>query len=78
MRNKKYCIGCDSHFYNGNNQLGIKECWHLKTAKLTTKYMIGWWVPQNSKGNFSKIRTYNCHTETGNFAFYDKLPEHLG
>lgn len=74
---KKYCVGCDQNFYNGNNQMGISECWHLKAAKLVTKYVIGWWVPQDRKDNFTKIKTNNCHTETGRFAYYDKLPSHL-
>lgn len=74
---KKYCSGCDNNFYNGNNPMGVKECWCFKTAKVVTKYMIGWWILQDKASNFSKITTHSCHTETGSFAFYDKLPEHL-
>ena len=33
----KYCSGCREDFYNGNNDMGIKECWHLKSAKLVLK-----------------------------------------
>ena len=29
-----HCIGCENDFYNGNNPMGIKECWHLKKAKI--------------------------------------------
>jgi len=57
--------------------MGIKECWHFKTAKAAVRYMIGWGTPQDRADNFSKITTHNCHTETGSVAFYDKLPEHL-
>jgi len=76
-RDQKYCDGCDNNFYNGNNPMGIKECWSFKTAKVVVKYVIGWWVPQDRKGNFSKITTHNCHTKTGKFAYFDKIPSHL-
>ena len=76
-KDKQYCIGCEDNFYNGNNSLKIKECWNFKTAKVVTKYRIGWWTPQDKKENFQKVTVHNCHSETGRFAFYDKLPEHL-
>ena len=31
---KKHCAGCRNNFYNGNNELGVKECWLFKTAKI--------------------------------------------
>jgi hypothetical protein len=33
---RKYCQGmsCRDHFYNGNNDLGVKECWHLKDTPI--------------------------------------------
>ena len=34
---KDYCVGCRDNFYNGNNNLGVKECWCLKDAKLVMK-----------------------------------------
>ena len=77
MRDKKYCVGCNNNFYNGNNPLGVKECWSYRTAKAVTKYRIGWWTPQDKKENFSMVKTHDCHTETGIAAFYDKLPAHL-
>ena len=30
---QKHCVGCRQNFYNGNNNLGVKVCWGLKTAK---------------------------------------------
>ncbi len=75
---KKYCIGCDQNYYNHPNPQGVKECWHFKdTAKLVTKYCIGWWTPQNKASNFWKVKTNSCHTENGRFAYYDKIPAHL-
>ena len=28
------CFGCDDNFYNGNNDLGVKNCWGYKSAKV--------------------------------------------
>jgi len=77
MKDKKYCIGCDDNFYNGNNPMGVKECWSFKTAKVKVRYCIGWWTPQDKKENFFKVPTHTCHTETGRCAYYDELPKHL-
>ena len=76
-KDKKYCVGCDDNFYNGNNPMNIKECWCYQAAKVIPKYMIGWWTPQDKKENFTKMVTLSCHTERGQFAYYDKLPSHL-
>lgn len=31
-KRRRYCSGCRDNFYNGNNPLGVKECWCLKDA----------------------------------------------
>lgn len=31
---KAHCEGCENNFYNGNNPLGVKECWSYPSAKL--------------------------------------------
>ncbi len=36
----KYCSGCHCDFYNANNPMGIKECWHLGNAKLVMKKQV--------------------------------------
>ena len=77
MRDKKYCVGCDSNFYNGNNPMGVKECWGFETAKVKNMLAIGWWTPMDRKENFYKITTHSCRTETGRTAFMEKLPSHL-
>lgn len=77
-REKKYCLGCDDNFYNGNNPMGIKECWGFKTAKIVVRWCIGWWTPMDKKENFWKVTTHDCHTETGKLAYLEKLPSHLG
>ena len=45
MRDKKYCVGCNDNFYNGNNPSGVKEYWGYKSARVVTRYAIGWWTP---------------------------------
>ena len=37
---KKMCIGCRDNFYNGNNDLGVKECWGLQSAKPVLKRRV--------------------------------------
>lgn len=76
-KDKKYCVGCDSDFYNGNNPMGIKECWSFKTAKVVKRLAIGWWTPMDKKENFYDVITHNCHRESGRRAFLEKLPSHL-
>lgn len=38
--NVKHCAGCRNNFYNGNNDMGITECWSLKSAKLVKKIAV--------------------------------------
>lgn len=74
---KKYCVGCRDNFYNGNNDLGVKECWKLKNAKLKTKYAIGWWIPMDRKDNFIKVKKPSCYHQPGQTAYLDEIPKHL-
>lgn len=73
---KSKCIGCESNFYNGNNPLGIKECWCFKDAKVVIRFCIGVNVPQNCKENFIKVRVLSCYSESG-YGYYKELPSHL-
>ncbi len=74
---RKFCIGCHDNFYNGNNPYDIKWCWNLAEAKVVTRFRIGWWTPMDRKENFTKVTTLDCHKEPGQFAFCEKLPQHL-
>lgn len=76
-KDKQYCIGCHDDFYNGNNEMGIPECWGFKSAKVVSRFSIGWWIPQDNKDNFSKVTTHNCHKEPGRYGYYEKIPSHL-
>lgn len=59
----KHCIGCRSNFYNGNNPMGIKECWHLKDAKLVLKKRVS--INQVPPYKQSPIKVLNCYEENG-------------
>ena len=65
MKDKKYCSGCADNFYNGNNPVGVKECWLFKKAKLVKRIMIGHW--ENPPYKNKKIITRpKCYHERGN------------
>jgi len=40
---KKNCIGCRDNFYNGNNGLGVKECWNFEDARMMLRKKVGVW-----------------------------------
>lgn len=69
--NKMHCAGCRNNFYNGNNNLGVSECWSLKTAKLITRYQIYSHVP-TYRENFIKVRKPSCYHQQGVY-FTDSL-----
>lgn len=67
---KTHCKGCRNNFYNGNNNLGITECWSLKDAKLVSRIPIGNWEnpPYLNK---EKVKVPNCwHGEGPNRTHY--------
>ncbi len=71
MKCTKMCRGCRSDFYNGQ---GADECWSLKGAKVVTRWRIHWWTAPDLPRAFQEVRTYDCHHETGQFGFYETLP----
>lgn len=70
-KSKSLCAGCRNDFYNGQ---GAKECWSYKTAKVCTRWRIGWWTAPDAKGAFTKVTTLDCHHAPGRYGHYDKLP----
>jgi hypothetical protein len=78
QKDKTLCQGCRDNFYNGNNPLGVKECWSFKSAKVVKRWRIGWWTMQDKRENFTPVTTLSCHNAPGQYAHYKELPAHLG
>ena len=74
---KHLCKDCKDDYYNGNNSVGIKECWSFDNAEVVTRFRIPWWTPMDRAENFTKVTTLSCHMETGHFLFCKGLPDHL-
>jgi hypothetical protein len=68
------CRGCDDNFHNGQNPMGVKECWMLKGARLVTRWKLGWHTQPSADGAFEEVKVYQCRHETGRFAFEKELP----
>ena len=64
-KSKQLCRGCRDDFYNGNNKLGVAECWMFKKAEVVTRYRLGWWTQQDTPGAFTKVTTLDCHYAPG-------------
>lgn len=71
---KQHCVGCKDNYYNGNNDVGIKECWGLKTAKLKTRWRIRWNVPTFQE-NFTRCRVPSCFSQPGQTYFTDDISD---
>jgi len=68
-----HCIGCRDNFYNGNNDIGVKECWQLKSAKLVKKKK----VPMNQPPPWKQapVEVLHCRHEAG-YIFVEKDQEY--
>lgn len=62
------CIGCVDNFYNGNNPLGVKECWLLSSAEKVERKKVGFW--QNPPWDQEPIEVLSCRKEKG-FVFVE-------
>ena len=60
---KKLCKGCRDDFYNGNNPLGVAECWCFKGAKVVMRKR----VPNDLRPPWTMTpgRTLHCKHEDG-------------
>ena len=63
MIDKKHCAGCRDNFYNGNNNLGVKECWMLKDAKLILRREVGMW--ERPPWTATPRKLPNCYSKKG-------------
>lgn len=60
---KKHCRGCRDDFYNGHNDLGIVECWHLKKATIVLKKRVP--LDQCPPWKQKAVRVPDCKHEDG-------------
>lgn len=60
---KENCYGCYNDFYNGKNELDIKECWHLESAKLIMRKEVH--INQRPPWTQNAIRKPNCYRKQG-------------
>lgn len=72
---KQDCVGCRNNFYNGNNDMGIKECWSLPSAKFVTKFQLDYNTPVNQKDAYVKRTVPHCYQKIG-YIFVDKIPSY--
>lgn len=56
---KPMCHGCRENFYNGNNDLGVKECWMFSDAQVVDK--VGHSSVHRTGGPDTKlVKTLHC------------------
>jgi len=68
--NTIHCKGCKDNFYNGNNDLGVKECWDLESAKIVFRIPIGLWEKPPYL-NKKQVRVPDCwHGKGSNRILY--------
>ena len=59
----KHCIGCHCDYYNGKNDMNVKECWSLGKAKLIMRKKIG--INDVPPWNHTPRMFLNCYREDG-------------
>lgn len=68
------CSGCRNDFYNGDNDLGVKECWSREDAKVVTRYRIHRDTVPTQPDAFTKVRVFNCRYAPP-WSYYKGLPD---
>lgn len=72
----KHCQGCRDNFYNGNNDLGVSQCWAFDPKKkLTTQYELSVHTPMNIKCAYLKVRKPPCYHQTG-YILLREIPDY--
>ncbi len=39
-KSRDLCSGCTENFYNGNNSLGVTQCWNFKSARVILRKQV--------------------------------------
>jgi len=69
----KYCVGCHCDFYNGKNDINVKVCWSLDSAKLVLKKKVP--LDQVPPWKQPPIKVLDCYREDG-FVMVPPSAEH--
>ena len=72
---KAMCAGCRNNFYNGNNDLGVKECWSFKSAEVVTRFRLHRDTPMNIRSAYEKRTTLSCYRQPG-YVHLDQIPDY--
>lgn len=59
----QHCAGCRNDFYNGKNDLGVTQCWSLKSAKLVRRKEVP--INQRPPWNQEAREFFNCYHRPG-------------
>lgn len=70
---RQNCSGCRNNFYNGNNSLGVAECWSLKSATVETKFSLGRNTPMNIREAYFKCSVPSCYHNSSE-VYLDAIP----
>lgn len=74
-KSKKLCVGCRENFYNGNNPMGVQECWMYKSAQVRTRYRLSTNMPMDQREGYVKTSGLNCYNEKG-YVFLKDIPHY--
>jgi len=69
----KYCAGCRDDFYNGNNDMEIKECWNLQSAKLVLRKEVH--IDQRPPWKQKPIKVLSCYRKP-RYVYVEPSAEH--
>lgn len=72
------CQGCRDNFYNGNNELGVRECWSLSDARIAwLRFVHRDERPRGDPPTFLHVvpeRTLACHHRDAYFGMKARAP----
>ena len=71
----KHCAGCRDDFYNGNNPLGVTECWMRTRGTMKTRYQLHCDTPMNRRSGYQKVKVPSCYHKP-RYVHVDAIPEY--
>jgi len=62
-KKRRYCIGCEDNFYNGNNPYSVEECWSLDNAKVVFRKRVE--MDERPPWEAKSKRMLSCYHQKG-------------